>query len=320
MPSIRSILGAVAVGFVSVSSALPALPKLNARAQAMYERRQALASTGLPAGLTDIDILQFALTLEFLETAFYQQGFAKFAATDFTAAGLSTDDITNLQSIGSTEQVHVTTLLSAIAASGQAPAEPCTYNFGFTTAEAMVATASVLENIGVSAYLGAAPLVMSPSVLTVAAEIVTVEARHQTFIRTASKATAVPSAFDTPLGIRSVFTLAAGFISSCPTGSNLAITPFATLSMPPGVSAAVTAGSVVSLVTNGTTSGTPTNCAFTNGGLPGGSVFTPFSGGQCTIPQNLAGLTYVSLSSSAPATGILTDALTVAGPMVMVVS
>ena len=140
----------------------------------------------------------------------------------------------------------------------------------------MVSTASVLENIGVSAYvllpsllslvtmlflqlltssprnsyLGAAPLITTASNLVVAAEIVTVEARHSTFIRVASNALAVPSAFDTPLGIRSVFSLAAGFISSCPSGSNLAVTPFAAITMTaPSATEAIVAGTTIQLQT-----------------------------------------------------------------------
>lgn len=74
-----------------------------------------------------------------------------FPDTAFTAAGLTTTDITNLKSVASTEQVHVTTLTGAIAGAGFLPVQPCTYNFGFTTAAAMIATAGVLENIGVSA-------------------------------------------------------------------------------------------------------------------------------------------------------------------------
>lgn len=195
---------------------------------------------------------------------------------------------------------------------------PCTYNFGLTDAASMVATASILENVGVSAYLGAAPLLTTPSILTVAAEIVTVEARHQTFIRVASKAAAVPSAFDTPLGIRSVFTLAAGFISSCPSGSNLAITPFPAMTMAAGASSsAVVAGSTLQISTTATGG---TFCAFTNGGQPGGAAFTPFANGACVVPQNLAGLTYVNLASAGPLTGVLTDAITVAGPMVVQIS
>jgi hypothetical protein len=93
-----------------------------------------------------------ALTLEFLETNFYQQGFAMFPDSDFLALGLSDTDLKNLKSIGQTEQTHVTTLLTAIAGSGTIPVQPCTYNFGFKTAAEMVATAGILENVGVSAY------------------------------------------------------------------------------------------------------------------------------------------------------------------------
>lgn len=167
-------------------------------------------------------------------------------------------------------------------------------------------------------YLGAAPLITTPSILTVAAEIVTVEARHQTFVRAASQVAAVPSAFDTPLGIRSVFTLAAGFISSCPTGSNLAITPFAPLNMTaPASTSNVTAGANVQLETTATGG---SFCSFTNAGQIGGSAFSPFSSGACAVPQNLAGLVYVHLTNADPLTGVLTDDITVAGPMVMVVS
>jgi hypothetical protein len=168
-------------------------------------------------------------------------------------------------------------------------------------------------------YLGAAPLITTPSILTVAAEIVTVEARHQTFVRAASQVAAVPSAFDTPLGIRSVFTLAAGFISSCPSGSNLAITPFAPLNMtsPASGSSKIAAGSTIQLQTTATGG---TFCSFTNAGQPGGSAFEPFANGACTVPQNLAGLVYVHITNAAPLTGALTDDITLAGPMVMVVS
>ncbi|TVY78481.1 Protein rds1 [Lachnellula suecica] len=319
MPSLRQILGAVAVGLVTVTSALPAFPRMSPRMEKMFglATRQNPA-TGLPDNLTDVDVLQFALTLEFLETAFYAQGFAMFQDSDFAALGLQPADITNLKSIQGTEQAHVTTLMSAVAGAGTQPVAPCTYNFGLTNAASMIATASVLENVGVSAYLGAAPLLKSTAILSVAAQIVTIEARHQTFIRVASNAAAIPSPFDTPLGVRNVFTLAAGFISSCPTGSNLAVTPFPALTMATGATpAAFTAGT--SLALNTTATGA-TNCAFTNGGLAGGTAFTAFTNGACVIPQGLAGLTYVNLATAAPATGVLTDAITVAGPMAMAAS
>ncbi|KAI6247652.1 hypothetical protein HI914_04443 [Erysiphe necator] len=325
----KNIVTILAMSLVGSVCALPGQPKLSYKARRAFEigqglRRTILESrqnpaTGLPDGLGDLDVLEFALTLENLETSFYQQGFAKFPDSDFAALGLQPIEIANLKSIGGTEATHVTTLTAALAGAGAAPVQPCQYNFNLTTASAMVATAGVLENIGVSAYLAAAPLVKSPDVLTVAAEIVTVEARHQTFIRTASKAAAIPSAFDTPLGIRAVYTLAAPFIQSCPAGSNLAITPFPPLMMEPGTeNMKIAAGSQVKLQSPAAAGAM--SCAFVNGGQMGGTAFAQFQNGACVVPMGLGGITYVHLASTMPTNGMLTDAITLAGPMVMMIN
>jgi len=64
MPSIKQIIGAVALGFVSVTSALPAQPKLSERSLTNFAlaTRQNPA-TGLPDGLTDVDVLQLYVFL-----------------------------------------------------------------------------------------------------------------------------------------------------------------------------------------------------------------------------------------------------------------
>lgn len=261
-----------------------------------------------------------ALTLEWLEATFYQQGFAQFPATDFQALGLDQREIDDLLKIGKTEEEHVILLQGAIAQAGVQPVQPCTYNFGFTDAASMVGTAAVLENVGVSAYLGAAALVSDGSILTTAGSILTVEARHQTFVRTATRGIAVPQAFDTPLSPKQVFSLAAPFISSCPEGSNLILTAFPTLAMAAGASAtAVAAGATVQLQSDAAAGAT--HCAFTTGGVPGGTVFSPFDqAAGCVVPQGLAGVVYVNLASAGPLNGKLTDDIIVAGPMVMQVS
>jgi len=92
-----------------------------------------------------------ALTLEHLESAFYQQGFAQFPPSDFMALGLTQEQIDGLVKIGKTEAAHVTALMSAIAGTGATPVSPCTYDFKFIDAKSMVATAKVLEAVGVSA-------------------------------------------------------------------------------------------------------------------------------------------------------------------------
>ncbi|XXH00473.1 hypothetical protein Hte_006818 [Hypoxylon texense] len=319
MPSIMKTAGVLA-GLAAVACALPAQPKMTTRQNHIYSlaKRQNAAAAAL--GLADVDILQFALTLEWLEASFYQQGFAMFADDQFKALGLNDIQLADLKGIGSSEQSHVGLLQSAIAQAGVQPVQPCQYNFGFTDAAGMVATASILESVGISAYLGAAPLVSDTKILSTAASILTIEARHQSFIRIASGVAASPSPFDTPLGPKAVFSLAAPFITSCPGGSNLILTAFPTLTMtspaPVAGVMALAEGSMLNFQSDAASGAA--FCGFTNSAAPGGTAFSPFSAATgCALPPNLAGTVYVTLTSAAPATGVLTDDITLAGPMVM---
>ncbi|KAF2735456.1 hypothetical protein EJ04DRAFT_194387 [Polyplosphaeria fusca] len=328
MPSLRSTLQTIFVLAPALTVALPAdSRRIAARdghlaaasgaasmaASATAEAAPAAASSGAAAppagGLNDVDILQFALTAEHLESEFYKQGFAKFPAADFQALGLSDAQIKSLQNVGQTEATHVSTLLGVISGAGAQPVQPCEYNFdaAFADAKTMVATARILEAVGVSAYLGAAPLVSSKDVLTAAATIVTVEARHQAFIRVASGAEAVPAAFDTPLGPKAVFTLAAQFIKSCPEGSNLNIAPFPSIALENA--AAATPGQNLKLADAAQPAGAQF-CAFV---APGGAQFVPLAGGNCAVPQGLQGEVYMMLTKSES----VDDAEVLAGPSVI---
>lgn len=82
-----------------------------------------------------------------------------------------------------------------------------------------VATASVLEGVGVSAYLGAAADNMSNDYLTAADSILTVEARHSSYIRSSLKEPPFVRPFDTPLSINDAYTLAARLITACPSSA-----------------------------------------------------------------------------------------------------
>lgn len=185
----------------------------------------------------------------------------------------------------------------------------------------MVQTAALLEQVGVSAYLGAAPIVSDPTVLGAAASIFSVEARHQSFIRTVSGVASAPDFFDTPLSPKQVFSLAAPFIASCPQGSNLALTAFPNITM-----AAAPAGATQKIVANqklqlqSTAAGSATACGFSAGGIPTGTQFTAFTNGACETPQGLTGVVYLNMVSSIPASGKISDDIIVAGPMVLQVS
>lgn len=124
---------------------------------------------GAAVPTSDIAILNYALTLEYLEAAFYLEavdgGALSGAALDF-AMQVSKD-----------ESAHVKGLKAAL---GKKAVSSPTFDFqGTTTDQAtFLATAFVLENTGVKAYLGQAGRIKTPGILLTAASIVTVEARH----------------------------------------------------------------------------------------------------------------------------------------------
>lgn len=261
-----------------------------------------------------------ALTLEWLEATFYQQGIATLGLEAFAAAGLSESQVATLAEVGQTEFAHASFLQGAIAQAGAAPVQPCEYTFDFSSAEVMLQTAAILENVGVGAYLGAAQLVADPAILTAAGSILTVEARHQTLTRTLLAQVPVPQAFDAALTPRMAASLAIPFIASCPEGSNLAIEPFATLTqVTPEAGAAVVVASMMNFESEAM--GDATHCAFVSGGLPGGAAFAELDGsGGCAVPQNVGGISYVALVNDAPLSGIVVEESIMAGPIAIVVS
>lgn len=81
-------------------------------------------------------------------------------------------------------QTHVSTLQSVL---GTKAVSEATYAFPCTDAKCFVTLASVLEGVGVSAYLGAAASIIDKTYLTVAGSILTVEARHSSYLRSVLK-------------------------------------------------------------------------------------------------------------------------------------
>lgn len=183
---------------------------------------------------SDIDILNFALTLEHLEATFYTQGLEIFGENEieedpiFRGFGTIRRRIyENLILIRDHEVEHVDTVSKLITLLGGTPVPPCTYNFeetAFTSVSQFIAVAQLLENTGVSAYDGANAHIQEGPVLTGGAQIATVEARHASYLNLINlrngdepdDGVPFPDAFDQPLSPRAVFDAASAFIVSCP--------------------------------------------------------------------------------------------------------
>lgn len=164
---------------------------------------QAFAETG--GG--DAEILNFALTLEYLEADFYTVkgkqvglgGQAKAYATQF----------------GAEESEHVTALTAAIKQLGGTPVKKPQFVFPATNESSFLALASVLENTGVGAYNGAAPSLHSKQVLASAGSIVQIEARHAAAIDLLIGKSPTPDqGFDRPLTKAEVLAKAAPLIKA----------------------------------------------------------------------------------------------------------
>ena len=121
----------------------------------------AFASPVRRATLTPVDILNYALTLEHLEDTFYRTAVANFTAADFTAAGFDASVHSNILEVAADEANHVQFLTGVLQSLGAPAAKECTYSFPVTDVPSFLAVASILEGVGVSAYLGAAKDVSS---------------------------------------------------------------------------------------------------------------------------------------------------------------
>ncbi|MEV8372102.1 ferritin-like domain-containing protein [Kribbella sp. NPDC056861] len=120
----------------------------------------------------DLEVLNYALALEYLEAEFYRQG---------NAANLvKGKEKQYLMQIGADEASHVATLTATIQKLGGTPIGAPAVDFGgaFETRKSFLTTAHIFENKGVGAYLGAAGFVKDKMILQAAAGIFGVEARH----------------------------------------------------------------------------------------------------------------------------------------------
>jgi hypothetical protein len=253
---------------------------------------------------TDIQILNFALTLEHLENAYYTQGLQKYTQQDFLDASLPTWARGRWNEISQHESTHVSFLESVI---GDQAVQPCNYSFPDTDPISFVTTSFMLETVGVSAYSGAAQFLSNSDYVTSSAAILAVEARQSAWINSAVlKANPWNTAFDTPLDLNHVWTVASGVIVSCPSSNMpLPVKAFPALSFP----ADAQPGQTVQVSFNATTTSEQLYVAFI-AGL--GATFVPLSSQMTVdIPSTLQGVVFPVITTS---NTTVTDDVTIAGP------
>src|SRR5215212_4660938 len=142
------------------------------------------------SGGGDVAVLNFALTLEYLEADFYRQARKLSLKGDYKSLA---------KDFGAHEQEHVDALIATIGQLGGKPAKKPTFAFGLENQADFEKLAVTLEDTGVSAYNGAAPMIKSKEVLAAAGSIVQVEARHAAALRFLGGMKPTRGAFDKTL-------------------------------------------------------------------------------------------------------------------------
>jgi hypothetical protein len=169
----------------------------------------AMASGRPPSsfGKGDVGILNYALTLEYLETAFY---------ADVVKSGLFKGaELDTIRKFGSEEAQHVAALTAAVKQLGGKPAPKPKTEFPLKSANSVLALAGTVENLGAAAYLGQAPNIKSPEVLASALAIHSVEGRHASALNTLLGEPITPDgAFAKPAGVSTVLKSVEPFIVS----------------------------------------------------------------------------------------------------------
>jgi hypothetical protein len=157
------------------------------------------------AGNGDLKIVNYALTLEYLETQFY---------ADVIKSGLfKGQTLSVLKSFGAEEAQHVIALHKAAMSMGTPAAKP-KGKFPLKDAASVAKLAATVENLGAAAYLGQAPAIKSKDVLAAALSIHSIEARHAATLNTLLKQSPTPDgAFAKPMSMAQVLAAVKPFIA-----------------------------------------------------------------------------------------------------------
>lgn len=202
--------GAAATGLAAFIAACGGNSSSSGGSSSSSSSAGASASTGAASSSSssssgDLGIVNYALTLEYLEAQFYDK---VMASGFFHGSTLAT-----LKSFGAEEHQHVAVLKQAAMSLGKPASEP-TGKFPIHSPAQVTKLAATVENLGASAYLGQAGNIKSKQILAAALSIHTIEARHAATLNTLLKMSPTPDgAFAKPMTMGQVLAAIKPFIA-----------------------------------------------------------------------------------------------------------
>ncbi|WP_114561165.1 ferritin-like domain-containing protein [Desertihabitans aurantiacus] len=188
--------------FLQTALVVGAGSSLAAAAAAMRDPRAVADATA-----NDLDILNYALTLEYLEAEFYTQGLG--------SGVLDGRDLELVEPIRDHEQAHVEAVTQTITDLGGEPVDKPSFMFPdgtFDDKDMFLTNASAFEELGVTAYHGQVPRIDDPDILAAAAAIAGVESRHAAVVADLLGENPFPAPFEKTMTMEQVLEQAGKFI------------------------------------------------------------------------------------------------------------
>ena len=207
--SLAAFIAACGSSSKSSSASTPSAGSATSKASSTSSGATSGTGTGTSASASassgDLAIVNYALTLEYLESQFY----AKVIASGlFKGAVLST-----IKTFGAEEDQHVLALKKVATSLGKPAAKP-TGKFPVKSATQVATLAATVENLGAAAYLGQAGAIQSKEILAAALSIHSIEARHAAVLNLLTKKNPTPNgAFAKPATMQQVLAAVKPFIA-----------------------------------------------------------------------------------------------------------